>query len=614
MRCLLVLLLLAACGRTEQDPPPRPPPRVSEPEVEAPPPPPISLGRPAVALGGATTWAAAYNVSELRFCPGDEELLALESAGHLRRYNVADGSQVSTVDVMEQHGSVDCRADGTALALDATGGPLLIDASGKATKPPTATIGQRAMFDDDGNALVLTEEGVTKWAGDQVTPLITQNEKALYTSLAEHGTYFEVIVGSAKKTDDGLWMTRGEKRIKLDKTSVDLEQTAAAPDGAVAIADMMVAWGWTVKGKAAKRELLLDQSGTHIKAIGASDKWFVVIGADGDIWTEKRPGKKWLPIQHPCGENDVPTALALAHDDKRVAVSCTTIGIRIFDLETGDQLTKDGVNTAASLLAWSPTGDRLAIRDATSIRVWKDNAQITKLDATESRSLWWVDANQLGGTERGVVSTWSVDDNQSHPGTLEAEVAAQSPHGEILVAKRQTDGPNAVTLVRGDKHTPITLPDSKWEWLDGVAIDTSGTHALVWRGQYNGEPALQLYWIDLATLKISAVEDKITAAALGAGGYAMATVGGTVLWNAGKPVTLGKHTSEVTALAISHDVIAAGGKDGAITFWTTSGTNLGRLPAHTSALRAIAFAPDGKHLATTAADGTKLWNLTPKGS
>ncbi|HEY4057913.1 MAG TPA: WD40 repeat domain-containing protein [Kofleriaceae bacterium] len=610
MRSLLFVLLVAACGPPEKDPPPRPAPRVSD-EPEPAPPPPLSFTRPPVALGGATTWASADAVSELRFCPGDQELLALESTGHLRRYKVADGTQVSTSDVLEKGGSVDCRADGTAVAFDAARSPVLIDASGKATKPPAPIVGQRAMFDDDGSVLVLTDEGVTKWAGDRVTPLITQQEKTLYSSLAEHGTFFETVFNSGKRATDGLWITRGDKRVKIDATSVDLQQTSAAPDGAIAVADEMMAWGWVIKGKTAKRQLLLDQRGTHIKAVGVSDKWFVVIGADGDIWKEKRPTTKWLPIQHPCGESEMPTALALAHDDARIAVSCTTIGVRIFDLETGEQLTKDGVTTAASLLAWSPTGDRLAIRDTTSIRVWKDNAQIASLEASTGRALWWVDDAQLGGLEHGVLTTWTLADKQAHATTTEAGVAAHSTHGDTLIASRSYSGPNQVALLRGTQVVPISLPESKWDWLDGVAIDASGTHGLLWRGQYNGEAALELYAIDLVALKIATVEDKITAAAIGEGGYAMATEGGGVTWTATAPVKLGKLTTEVTVVAVSHGIVAAGGKDGSVTFWSTQGEKLGTLAAHTSAVSAIAFAPDGKHLATSAAEGTKVWNLSP---
>jgi WD40 repeat protein len=85
-----------------------------------------------------------------------------------------------------------------------------------------------------------------------------------------------------------------------------------------------------------------------------------------------------------------------------------------------------------------------------------------------------------------------------------------------------------------------------------------------------------------------------------------------VIWrDGGPPKPLGEVPGGVTALAVSHGVVAAGGRDGEIALWAADGTALGKLAGHTAPIRALAFAPDGLHLASTASDGTLVWDLTP---
>lgn len=148
------LILVAGCGAAAPVPPaPTPVPAPIAKPVETPAPKPKPrLDRAPLVLGGPTTWAAADHVIEVRYCPGDRELLALEFGGWLRRFRVADGQQIAATHVAELTGepyALDCRADGTALTLDTRRIPILVDAAGKVTQAPTQVSAFGARFAPD---------------------------------------------------------------------------------------------------------------------------------------------------------------------------------------------------------------------------------------------------------------------------------------------------------------------------------------------------------------------------------------------------------------------------------------------------------------------------------
>jgi WD40 repeat protein len=75
---------------------------------------------------------------------------------------------------------------------------------------------------------------------------------------------------------------------------------------------------------------------------------------------------------------------------------------------------------------------------------------------------------------------------------------------------------------------------------------------------------------------------------------------------------VGEHGSRVTALRYSPDgrTLAAGGSDGRISLWS-DGKLLGKLDGHVAAIHALAWSADGLQLASTADDGTIVWDLHP---
>ncbi len=79
---------------------------------------------------------------------------------------------------------------------------------------------------------------------------------------------------------------------------------------------------------------------------------------------------------------------------------------------------------------------------------------------------------------------------------------------------------------------------------------------------------------------------------------------------------LNGHTGEVRAVAFSPDGknLASGSQDGSIKLWNIStGKPLGTFTAQKEQVWSVAFNPDGKTLASASQDGTiKIWQVLPQ--
>jgi WD40 repeat protein len=607
-RSIFAVLVVASCGH------PAAPivERVGPAKPSAPPRPQLRTDRPAIHLGGPPSWGTATDVVSLRFCPGDNELVALDLNGGVWRYRVGDGAQLAASPEVARKPStrgerIDCRADGTALVLDPANSPALIDANGRVTTPPEPIESESAAFAPDGSVWAVHGDGVTAWNGKNVSQVLTADHAL--SSGVSRGVYVEYVYESKKAARDGLWMVRDGARIKLPGGVSMIEQLDVAPDGAVALADEMMAFGWVVKGnKAGKRIMLLDQSGTRIDGVAVTNKWFVVADAGGNVWTADRPKMVWGHIEKPCGEYpNVFMAMAVANDDNRIAVACAGVGIRIYDINNNRLLTKDHPNSGASRVVWSPSGEQVAttIYDTGPIRIWRGSTLVATIDASPSW-VWWSSETELVGSD---LTTWTIPSGVAKPPAKPLDgVVARSPHGELVSAHRA----GTVDVIKGASQTTLKLPATTFDWIDGVAIDDAGTHAVVWRGQYNGEPGTEVVEIDLTSNTIDHYPALSTAVAIGDGFVVIADPTGELnLRRHGVVTKLGNHGAKVTALAVHRDVVVAGGDDGKITLWSTDGKALGALTGHGAPVTGLAFAPDGNHLASTATDGTLQWDLTP---
>src|SRR5271168_2355975 len=73
------------------------------------------------------------------------------------------------------------------------------------------------------------------------------------------------------------------------------------------------------------------------------------------------------------------------------------------------------------------------------------------------------------------------------------------------------------------------------------------------------------------------------------------------------------HTDKVNAIAFAPDgkLVASGGSDDTVRLWDPAGgKEVRKLKGHTDSVLGVAFSPDGKTLASAAADDTaRLWDV-----
>jgi len=598
-----MLAAVVACGS--------PAPRVTAPVAPAPAPTPrtpaLDLASPPVRLGGEPTWSNAGDLVALRYCPGDRELIGLDELGHLRRFRASDGSQIaiSTIGVAAQQMAapvIECRADGTALAIGSGGEPVLVDPHGAITRPPQPIAATIARFADDGSVVALTDDATTiRWDGQNVRTSAAE-QRALDTTLLEGGALLEYMFQTGKPATDGVFVTRGATRTKLNGRFGDFVQASIAPDGAVIAADDMASFGWDVIGtRHGFGKLLLDMSGTHLSSVVATNRWFVSVGAAAYVQIVDRAHKTQRELEQPCGEGAHVMAMAVSSDDARLALACDATGIRVLDAATAKPITTDGPRSSGAQLAWSADGTHLATREPYDVRVWNGQTMVARVDdAGDDTTLWWTADGKLGATYGGEVGAWSL-----HNGTW----LAAEPHVAYAMAVHAANG-DIVGLVHGTVVTPrrtIALPETKVKWPDAIAVDASAAHVAILLSEYSNQPGTILVVVDIAAGTATTRDVAATAIAIADDGTVL--VGGsdgTVHTADGRE--LARLAGPITAIATSHELVAAAAADSTIAILAGS-KPAGTLDTRGDAAAALAFSPDGRRLASTAPDATLIWSI-----
>jgi hypothetical protein len=461
------------------------------------------------------------------------------------------------------------------------------------------------MFTRDGAVRAIGDDGaITEWRGSAIAAAGSAGD-AFEVGITEGGTV--LAYGRTGKDAFGWTMIRDGVRMQLPAgpATDEAKSIAMAPDGTLAIEGDLgsIAWLANRQGYFAGKSLY-DGGGARLGGIAASDRGFAVL--QGDLYYRTRYAFKWRDVGQPC--DSFADGVALDGSDHRAYVGCPT-GVRVLELATGKVVSRDGDTAEGGEVAWSPGGDRIAVRGSGGrITVWSGTALVKRLDVDlgDRGALWWSSPSELGGTDGGRLVAWPLATGVEEPAKpeLDAHRLARTRDGALVSVQRHMQAPEWTLVARG-RSIPIEAG-----WIGELAVDPAGTRAVVAIGDHNEKPWKSLVAFDLATGSATPYAMEADAIAAGDGVVVIARGDSATLLRDGESRAI-SHGSAITALAIDRGAIALGGADGSVSLWTTDGAALGKLAGARGELDALAFSPDGSHLAATGVDGAWTWNLAP---
>lgn len=355
-------------------------------------------------------------------------------------------------------------------------------------------------------------------------------------------------------------------------------------------------------------------------------------GSDGEI-------KFWDVSRHTQittirGDVMSQDTLRFSPDGKSIAVSRGDGTLRIYDVAT--RTLRDvliGHSDLAEGLAFSPDGNRL-VSAGSDVRVWDLTRQPGALVLDGHKDLAWQIAFSPEGrmiasaSKDGTVRLWSVKDGRE---------LATLPHGEwVNSVAFSPDGVRLATtnddkLVRlwnpltAEKVATLTGHTAVTECAtfspDGKLLASGGKTGEIklWDAATGNElislssPNHHLIW----SLAFSPDGKYLVAAEGGVESLAIETGHLLTVWDVSSRQllkTLVGHSSDVRAIAFSPDgkLLASGSFDDTIKLWdTTTWEELATLKTHK--VHGLAFSPDGKRLVSGGRDKTvKIWDVATR--
>ncbi|KIL57170.1 hypothetical protein M378DRAFT_16435 [Amanita muscaria Koide BX008] len=332
--------------------------------------------------------------------------------------------------------------------------------------------------------------------------------------------------------------------------------------------------------------------------------------------------------------------LAISSESSRVAAALLDGTIWLWDSKNAELIDSfDGSEGYWPLFQFSPTGTRLAyswangiikLRDGISGRIIADlhcrskhdfefsadGSRIASLSRGYGLGLWNSESGVLISAVRNVVRHW---DHVVVAISANGSLLATGDQDKVKLWSGSNDSLALVEVLEVDSPQLLAFsPDNIFAVAigDGIKLYDIKTHSFISTLALDGYPAALAFSPDCTRLAVCG------------------NIGGRVyLWDVrgidAFSLSLKEETSAVTALALSRDSsrLACGFEDGTVELWGTSPTMrrigtprskmgaifFGIFPqsrqAHTEAVRALGFGPDGRLFASGSVDRTiKLWN------
>ncbi|MCS6882264.1 MAG: hypothetical protein RMK84_15625 [Oscillochloridaceae bacterium] len=331
--------------------------------------------------------------------------------------------------------------------------------------------------------------------------------------------------------------------------------------------------------------------------------------------------------------NETPTSLALSPDGKTLALSSNS-SLTMLATDGGVLRKLFPYSAPIADVAYAPDGTliALALESGTLALIQPENGSATREMRLETGDLLAPPGPLTGvafapdgrtlvtGDQNGNVVVWSAAEGRmlahGNAGMRVVADVAYSPDGALVAAASEgwTAEPGSVWLfdaATGAMLERLTI-DEETRWLAPVkrVLFVADGSAVV-AGTSDGA-VVRWSWPEGAVVnEIAAHRATVTALALAPEGdlFTAGHDGALRHWDAAGALraTL-DGMPPVTAVAIDQGIIASGGVDGTLTFWTESGERRGQVEAHAGKINALALRPDGQLLASAGDDGMiRLW-------
>jgi len=438
--------------------------------------------------------------------------------------------------------------------------------------------------------------------------------------LIASGSYDQTI----KLWDAG---TRRELRT-LAGHSNGVEVVAFSPDGqllASGSGDMTVKL-WNVE---TGRELgTLTGHSNGVTAIAFSPDGQLLASGSLDTTVKLWNVETGREVRSLAGHSNLIWSIAFAPDGKLLASGSRDSTIKLWDPKTGKDLrTLAGdPDDAVFGVAFSPDGKRLAAAKLIpTIHLW-DVATGKELRALIGHSSPHFSTTL--SADGKLIASWG-EDNKIHLWNMEAgkEFVILSGHSNLV--RSVAFSPDGKLLASGGFDKTIKL----WDVQAGKELRTMKGHAaevyvvvfspdgkLIASG--SGDTTIKLWNVEtgreLEPLTTNFSED-VRSVVFSPNWKQIAAIGRSdstiYLWDSKrgrKPVALTGHSREVRAIAFSPDgkLLASGGVDKTIKLWNVETGRDFRTFKHSGYVFSVAFSPDGKQLAAGSADSIiKLWEV-----